>query len=138
VKLSAVVFVSAEEIERVHELVIQASGGSFGLRDRGLLASAAAAPCTWAFGALAYPTLAMMAAALAFALAKNHAFVDGNKRIAFEAARLFLAANGATFRHSLDWVAIIVQVASGHVTREDLAASFAREMGADVTIDADD
>ena len=69
------------------------TGGARGLRDEGLLDSALARPQN----ILAYypaPAIAELAAAYAFGLAKNHAFVDGNKRIAFAAADVFLRING--------------------------------------------
>jgi death on curing protein len=107
VKLSEVDFLETEEVERLHDVVVAASGGATGLRDPGLLDSAVAAPKTSAFGQLAYGTLANMAGALAHRLAKNHAFVDGNKRTAASAASAFLRINGFAWTSKLSsgWTA---------------------------------
>lgn len=64
------------------------------VRDAGLLESAAARPRTSLFGEDAYPTLADKAAALLHSICKNHALVDGNKRLAWLAADVFLRVNG--------------------------------------------
>lgn len=68
------------------------------VRDIGLLESALARPQASAFGEDAYPELHAKAAALLESLARNHALVDGNKRLAWVATRLFLALNGADVR----------------------------------------
>jgi death-on-curing protein len=73
-------------------------GGASGLRDEGLLDSALARPVNAA--AYGEPDVAGLAAAYAFGLAKNHPFVDGNKRAAFLAAGLFLMLNGHRLRAS--------------------------------------
>jgi len=79
----------------IHDRQIAEHGGSPGVRDEGLLESALArAQQLHAYGASA-PDLADLAAALAFGLARNHPFVDGNKRTAHVAYRAFLALNGA-------------------------------------------
>ena len=69
-------------------------GGESQVRDLGMLASAAARPATTVFGQDAYPELPEKAAALLHSLARNHPLVDGNKRLAWVATRLFLVANG--------------------------------------------
>ena len=76
----------------IHEEQLAEHGGASGIRDEGLLDSALARP----LNLLAYgdPDLAELAAAYGVGLAKNHAFVDGNKRVAFLAVGLFLALNG--------------------------------------------
>ena len=68
--------------------------GTFAVRDVGLLASAAARPQLSAFGQDAYPSLHEKAAALLHAAARNHALVDGNKRLALAATLAFLGVNG--------------------------------------------
>src|SRR4030067_557854 len=95
-------------------------GGAPGLRDEGVLRSALDRPVNkWHDESAEPPELA---AAYAFGLARNHAFVDGNKRIAFIAMVAFLRKNGVAFRpaqaHS---TAIIVAVAAGEVSEESLA-----------------
>lgn len=64
------------------------------VRDAGLLESALARPQSTVFGADAYPTLHTKAAALLHSLARNHALVDGNKRLAWAATAVFLGING--------------------------------------------
>src|SRR6185312_4456319 len=75
-----------------HEQQIAEHGGESGLRDAGLLRSALARPQNKA--AYAVPDVALLAAAYAFGIARNHPFVDGNKRMALLAAELFLIDNG--------------------------------------------
>lgn len=69
-------------------------GKDVSVRDYGLLESALARPRASVFGADAYPDLHEKAAALMQSLARNHALVDGNKRLAWTACRTFLAVNG--------------------------------------------
>jgi len=97
-------------------------GGSSGMRDEGLLDSALARPRNQ-FNYNPNADLAQLAAAYGFGLAKNHAFVDGNKRIAFIATALFLRLNGlrlATER--LDEIQTMLNLASGLITEEQFAA----------------
>ena len=79
----------------LHEQALAQFGGSAGIRDEGLLDSALGRPQN-AF-AYAKPTLLNLAASYAFGLAKNHPLIDGNKRIAFLTAVLFLELNGLVF-----------------------------------------
>lgn len=85
-------FVSRQALMLLHDESLAEHGGAAGLRDEGLLESALARP----HNLLAYgePDAAALAAAYGFGLAPNHAFVDGNKRVAFLATGLFLALNG--------------------------------------------
>jgi death-on-curing protein len=69
-------------------------GGTALVRDAGLVSSAAARPETYAFGVAAYPTVDEKAAALLHSVICNHAFVDGNRRTAWVAARVLLALHG--------------------------------------------
>jgi death-on-curing protein len=76
----------------IHAAMIAKHGGSAGTRDAGLLASALERPRNrWAYE---QPTLAELAAAYGFGIARNHPFIDGNKRVAFMAAYTFLGLNG--------------------------------------------
>ena len=85
-------WVDRRALELLHGESIAEHGGAPGLRDEGLLESALARPLNLvAYGS---PDLAELAAAYGVGLAKNHAFVDGNKRVAFLAVGLFLALNG--------------------------------------------
>lgn len=88
--------------------------GEMLVRDRGLLASAAARPATTVFGSDAYPTLAEKAAALMHSLARNHALVDGNKRLAWAATRAFCLLNGHDLRYTVDDAEqLVLAVAAG-------------------------
>lgn len=82
-----------DEVLAIQEKVIERFGGQPGIRDRGLLESALFRPQTGY-----YEDLAEMAAALFESLLLNHAFVDGNKRVAFFAADVFLRTNGWKLR----------------------------------------
>jgi death-on-curing protein len=91
------VWVLRDAVVAVQEQLLAAFGGLSGIRDVGLLESALARPeHRFAYKRTAV-TLFDLAAAYAFGLAKNHAFVDGNKRIAFATAVMFLELNGSRF-----------------------------------------
>jgi death-on-curing protein len=82
----------------LHDEGLAEHGGTPGLRDEGLLDSALARPLN--LTAYGNPDLADLAAAYGVGLAKNHPFVDGNRRVAFLAVGLFLALNGHRLRAS--------------------------------------
>ena len=103
--------------------------GSIVVRDRGLLASAAARPRTTVLGEDAYPTLADKAAALMHSLARNHALLDGNKRLAWAAVRVFCLLNGRDLDFSVDEAEALVQTAArGEVDVTGIAASIGRSL----------
>lgn len=90
-----IVWLDRRLVLAIHDRQIAEHGGSAGLRDESLLESALARPQQlYAYGE-PIPDLAELAASLAFGIARNHAFVDGNKRTAFVACRVFIALNGA-------------------------------------------
>lgn len=90
--------------------------GEVAVRDVGLLESAAARPQATAFGQDAYESLAMKVAALTHSLARNHALVDGNKRLALAGLVVFLGINGARLGWSNNEAYLtIVAVASGEL-----------------------
>lgn len=82
-------FLSVTEVIEIHRRLIERFGGTAGVRDKGLLESALFRPQTGY-----YEDLAEMAAALFESLLLNHAFIDGNKRVAFFATDVFLRLNG--------------------------------------------
>ncbi|MGC5018476.1 type II toxin-antitoxin system death-on-curing family toxin [Micromonospora sp. DT47] len=88
------------------------------VRDFGLLSSAAVRPATVAFGQEAYPDLWSKAAALLHSVCMNHALIDGNKRLAWAAARVFLALNEVPIQDvDVDQAeALVMSVASGALT----------------------
>ncbi len=92
------------------------------VRDVGLLDSAAARPRSSAFGQEAYPTLALKAAALLHSLARNHALVDGNKRLAWLATVVFLDLNSQRTRLSHDDAfGLVMDVSKGVVDVDEIA-----------------
>lgn len=96
--------------------------GEVAIRDHGLLASAAGRPRSSAFGEEAYPTFAAKAAALMHSLAPNHALVDGNKRLAWAATRVFCLLNGHDLAFGVDAAeGLVVAVARGDLDVPDLA-----------------
>jgi len=105
----------------IHTSQIREHGGASGIRDEGLLESALARPQHhWSYTRATVPQLA---AICALALAKNHPFVDGNKRTAFVALELFLGMNGHEFvATDADSVVMMLRVASSDVSDEDFGA----------------
>lgn len=105
----------------LHEESLAEFGGASGMRDEGLLDSALARPQN----RYAYePTsgIARLAASYGHGLAKNHPFVDGNKRVAFLAIGLFLEINGLTLTAAtVDAIEIMMAVAAGRLNEGDLA-----------------
>ena len=113
----------------IHEMQIAQFGGASGIRDDGLLESALARPQNLA--AYGEPTVPEMAAAYAFGVARNHPFVDGNKRTAFVAAYTFLRMNGLQLAAPEEAVVITFQdLAAGDIEEAQLAAWIADHAGA--------
>ncbi len=120
--MTEMVWLLDETIIAIHHRQIAEHGGTEGLRDEGLLSSALARPQNlFAYGDPA-PDLAALAAAYAFGIARDHPFLDGNKRTALIAARTFLLLNGVNLNASQDEkVLIFLQLAEGLLTEEKLA-----------------
>ena len=105
----------------LHDESLAEHGGSSGLRDEGLLESALARPRNLA--AYGEPDVADLAASYGVGLAKNHPFVDGNKRAAFLAVGLFLALNGYRLVSSqADATLTMLAVAAGDIDEPTFAA----------------
>jgi len=111
---------SVEDLLRIADGVVD---GQVVVRELGLLASAAHRPQTTVFGADAYPSLADKAAALMHSLARNHPLIDGNKRLAWAATRIFCLLNGEDLRYvSVDAAEeFVLSVARGDLEVEDIA-----------------
>ena len=104
----------------VHEMQLAEHGGGAGLRGLGLLESALARPLNLA--AYGKPDACALAAAYGCDIARNHAFIDGNKRTAFVAVELFLRLNGWRLAASdADCVLKMLAVATGELTETDFA-----------------
>ncbi len=121
----------SDTVLAIHKLQIAEHGGDDGVRDLGLLDSALARPLNIA----AYePTadIARLAAAYAFGIAKNHPFVDGNKRTALVAARTFLVLNGFQLDATqMEKYITFVALADGTLTEDALATWLRAHMSAD-------
>lgn len=109
-------------VEAVHAALIEEHGGSHGIRDDGLIESALSrSRHQWAYSEDA--DLAALAAAYGYGLAKNHGFIDGNKRVALAAATVFLRMNRQSLQASEpDAVVTMLEVASGQRNEERFAA----------------
>ncbi|HEU5115870.1 MAG TPA: type II toxin-antitoxin system death-on-curing family toxin [Isosphaeraceae bacterium] len=116
-------YLDVESVVRIYLRIMESTGGSAGIRDVALLESAIAQPRMSFDGVDLYPSLEEKAAALAFALGKNHAFVDGNKRIALAASDALLRINGFKLSGTDDELeGVFVQLAAGELGRESLTA----------------
>lgn len=103
--------------------------GDVAIRDSGLLASAAGRPQSSAFGEDAYPTFAMKAAALMHSLARNHALVDGNKRLTWAATRTFCLLNDHDLAFTVDDAEqLVLAVARGDLDVPDLTTVLVRHL----------
>jgi len=116
-------WVSRQVIEAVHERQIAEHGGAIGLRDENAQESALARPVNLSL--YGEPDAAELAAALAFGLAKNHPFVDGNKRSTWVGERLFLRLNGIGLTFDKAEATVMVQrLAAGELGETEVAQWF--------------
>jgi len=117
--MSEPIWLDVDEVIDMHAEQLARFGGPEGLPDHGLLESAVMRPVNqWSDGQI---DLAALAAAYAFGLARNHAFVDGNKRTAFHAMMVFLRVNDIPFAPDpAHATAIILSLAAGEVSEESL------------------
>ena len=114
-------FIERRALLLLHDESLAEHGGAPGLRDEGLLDSALARPLNLV--AYGEPDHAALAAAHGVGLAKNHAFVDGNKRAAFLAVGLFLALNGQRLAATqADATLTMLAIASGALGEDEFAA----------------
>ena len=121
----SIVFIQRPIVEVLHRFQIDAFGGIHGIRDEGALESAIARPINKA--AYGETDLIALAASYLFGLAKNHAFLDGNKRIAIVTAGVFLERNGVQIIASeADLYNFVMAVAAGEID-EDGATRFLRD-----------
>jgi death on curing protein len=116
-------FLSAQQVLFLHMRLIEETGGSFGIRDLGLLEAAVARPRAMYGCAELYPDRLQKAAALMHSIILNHAMVDGNKRLGIAAAGLFLQLNGVPLTASNeDLEAFTLRVAQGGVSLDEVIA----------------
>ena len=121
------VWVLDEIVPALHGRQLAEHGGSAGVRDAGLLASALARPRQlFAYGGVE-ATLPRLAAAYAYGIARNHAFVDGNKRTAFVVSLLFLKLNGLNLEAAQEEkYEVFMALAAGELDETALAAWIAK------------
>jgi death on curing protein len=119
--------ITLSQATRMHAEQLALFGGPAGLRDQGMLESALDRPRNkFQYGET---DIAVLAAAYAFGLARNHPFVDGNKRAAFVTMMVFLRKNGVVFVPDQgDATRVIFELAAGALTEEDLAAWIKRNI----------
>lgn len=112
---------SKPQILLLHEQLVEATGGSSGLRDEGMLDSALNAPFQTFGGEDVYPSLQQKAARLCFGLVNNHPFIDGKKRIGAHAMLVFLALNGIELQYMQTELSdVILRLAAGTIPSSTL------------------
>lgn len=122
-------FLSQDDVLQLHAEALARFGGLSGLRDGGLLSSAVAMPQASFGGEYLHPDLAEMAAAYFYHLARNHCFVDGNKRVAVAAGLVFLELNGYTVEMNADELEDLgIKVATGELPKPSIAAVLRERM----------
>ena len=128
-------WLTVAQVIDIHEEQLVLFGGPAGIRDSGLLESALARPKNrWAYEQGELPDLA---AAYAFGIARNHPFVDGNKRAAFASLMVFLRYNGVAFAPpTAEATAIIFDLAASTVDETDLARWIRANWPAEMSIKA--
>ena len=112
---------SSEKVKLLHQLMAEATGGSVGVRDEGLLDSAIEGAFATFDGVELYPSKEEKAAKLGYSLISNHAFVDGNKRIGVYVMLSFLELNGIHIEAAdKDVVSLGLGVADGSMGQNDI------------------
>ncbi len=120
--MAKIVWLLEETVIAIHYRQISEHGGGEGLRDEGLLSSAMSRPKNLLAYGTPRPDLAALAAAYAYGIARDHPFVDGNKRTALVAARTFLIVNGVDLKATQDEKYLtFLELAKGTLTEEQLA-----------------
>ena len=120
---------TVEAVKAIHREVLQAHGGSAGIRDEGLLDSAVAAPQATMMGKPMFREPVEVAAAYLFYLCRNHPFIDGNKRTALATCLVFLSENGLLSKEKLDtdvWEQLVLDVAASRIDREETTNRLAK------------
>ena len=117
------IWLDTRDATAVHDRQLAEHGGGVGLRDAGLLESALTRPVNrWNYGE---DDPAELAAAYAFGVARNHPFIDGNKRTAWVLARLFLAVNGHKLAFtSEDAIRMMLALAAGELEEDGVSVWF--------------
>jgi death on curing protein len=121
-------WVSRDAALAAHLELLAEHGGAEGLRDEGMFESAMARPQN--LSVYGEPDAAALAASYAFGIARNHPFVDGNKRTALVVSELFLAKNGLGLNSTdAETLAVFLDLAAGELSDEELADWFRERIG---------
>ena len=114
-------FLPAEIVLAIHEDQVRLYGGSYGVRNPGMLDAALHMPQAQFDGEFLHTTLYAMAAAYGFHLCQNHPFIDGNKRVAGMAMFTFLQLNGLTPTVAeMEYYTVMMAVASSRMNKDEL------------------
>lgn len=116
------IYFETEEAVDIHDDQILKYGGSYGIRDFGLLLSALEMPKAEMFGHCLHPTVFDKASAYIFHILCNHPFIDGNKRTATACGLIFLSMNGIEL--NVDWKDIekmVLDIANGKLTKKEIS-----------------
>lgn len=121
------IWLDAQDALAIHDRQLAEHGGGTGVREMGILESALGRPVNqWHYGE---DDPAALAAAYAFGVARNHPFVDGNKRTAWVLARLFLVLNGHALTFDpADAIATVLALAAGDLEENELADWFRQRL----------
>ena len=115
------IILSKEQVMKLHGSLIKATGGSEGIRDEGMLDLALNNPFQSFGGKELYPSIQAKAARLCFGLVKNHAMLDGNKRLGAHAMLVFLALNGYELSYSQKELSdVILALAAGNIGEKEI------------------
>ncbi len=115
------IILSKEQVLKLHASLIEATGGSDGIRDEGMLDLAINNPFQSFSGKELYPSIQAKAARLCFGLVKNHAMLDGNKRLGAHAMLVFLALNGYELSYNQKELSdVILALASGDIGEKEV------------------
>ena len=123
------VFLSLPTVLQIHDVLIERFGGSFGLRDAGLLGSALASPQASFGGQRLNVSFAEMAVSYLIGLVRNHPFIDGNKRTAYAVTATFLRLNGLRLGLSqAEKFELVLGVAEGRLSKADVVGLLAEKL----------
>ncbi len=115
------IILSKEQVLKLHASLIKATGGSDGIRDEGMLETALNNPFQSFGGKELYPSIQAKAARLCFGLVKNHAMLDGNKRLGTHVMLVFLALNGYELYYSQQELSdMVLALASGDIGEKEI------------------
>jgi death-on-curing protein len=115
-------YIYPNQVIFLHKQIISSTGGSHGVREKGLLESAVYRPQASFGGQEFYPDLFLKAAVLGYSIISNHPFIDGNKRVGYEAMRLMLRWNGYDIKASLkNKFKFVMSIAEGNRNEQSIA-----------------